>query len=76
VQHRPRRLSLCEPAGLETDGWVHGEQALPSTVPEQARTGRWIAGSYKTEIPAIRVFPQLVVVGASAVSVNEGIKRI
>ncbi|HEY1220953.1 MAG TPA: hypothetical protein VGF03_18565, partial [Bryobacteraceae bacterium] len=44
AQGRPRRLSLSEPAGLETDGVAHEEASLLVAVPVMARNGRWIAG--------------------------------
>jgi hypothetical protein len=46
AQRRPRRLSLSEPAGLETDGVAHEEEGLPVAVPSKARNGRWIAGKW------------------------------
>jgi hypothetical protein len=42
-KRRPRRLSECKSAGLETDDAVYREPKLPCTVPKRAGTGRWIA---------------------------------
>jgi hypothetical protein len=42
-RRRPRRLSYGKPADLETDGRVYREPKFPCTVPENARTGWWIA---------------------------------
>jgi len=40
---RSTKIELRLTAGLETDGRVYWEPEFPCTVPENARTGRWIA---------------------------------